>query len=144
MNKINLLCLGNPQVPGDALGPMVGTLLEDRMVSTRLNIVGTYDEPVTRTTYSSMLTKLLPDATTIVIDAAVSPGRVGDIVFKRGTMIPGESIVADFPAIGDYTIKVYTADSVPELFSCSQSRLYYLARRTIDRLIDLLEILHFK
>ncbi|MMZ45719.1 hypothetical protein D3C75_410260 [compost metagenome] len=138
MEKIDILCIGTPRVNGDAVGPMVGTMLLKRGVAGDVNIIGTLEKPVIKTNYIERLKELREDAYLIVVDAAVAPrGPVPSYMLRVGQMIPGASRDTTHNPIGDIVIKCFTAREFNELLTFPAEQLNQMAFEITTTLIDL-------
>ena len=99
------LCIGTPRIPGDCLGPCLGSLLHQ---STDHYVFGTLKDPVhagNLRTIKARLCRDFPHSVIIVIDAAVGTGRqTGFITLRKGALKPGLSLKKKLPSVGHIQI----------------------------------------
>lgn len=135
---IDILCVGNPELTGDSIGPRVGTLLSQRCCGPA-NIIGTIDDPVMASNYDTQIKRLRQGATVIVVDAAIGYA-VGDIEISKGGMVPGEAVRRRRrKAIGDYNIKIVTGEYIYKLFDFPECRAEALATQVAELLCRILQ-----
>ncbi len=100
------ICIGSDLVLGDSLGPLVGTLLRKRQVSSY--VYGTLNFPITakEINYAKNHLKLMhPSSVLIAIDAAVgSPEDVGLIRVSNKGLKPGLGVDKKLGSIGEISI----------------------------------------
>lgn len=101
------VCIGTQKVLSDSLGPVVGSLLQERMTEpifvygleesniNALNLLASYN-----------LIKLMhSNKKIVVIDSAVGDvNEVGSVQTFEGSLIPGAATNKNLPHIGDYSI----------------------------------------
>lgn len=137
-NKIDIFCIGTPKVTGDAIGPLVGSMLQQHdFFDKNVNIIGDLSSPVTYTTYNKFVGRLRDDAFVIVVDATVGK-RVGTFDILLEPTRPGGALNTGIEPVGDLSIKVYTADSVSNLPKVDHWRVAKLAHVITTELKDLL------
>ncbi|AET70994.1 putative sporulation protein YyaC [Desulfosporosinus orientis DSM 765] len=99
-----ILCIGTDRSTGDALGPLIGTLLS-RLKLPHLHIYGTLDDPVHATNleqYISVIQHSFYNPFIIAIDACL--GRldsIGCITLADGPLRPGAGVNKKLPEIGE-------------------------------------------
>lgn len=110
--EIVFLCIGTDRVIGDCLGPLVGTMLEEKLEKYNifnLSIYGTLQKNICYTNVEEILEliqKKHKNAYVIVIDAALSnKENIGKIFIKKEKMILGKSLNKTKVEIGDISIK---------------------------------------
>lgn len=100
------ICVGTPKVTGDALGPLVGSLVLSEIPT--IPLYGTLTKPVHATNIRLVLEevkRLHPDATLIGIDSSMSSqGRVGYLCFDESKLRPGRAVCGGLPAFGHYKL----------------------------------------
>ena len=107
-----ILCIGTTQVQGDRLGPLVGTLLEEKLKKTDrllpVHIFGTEEQAVHALNLPVILRAIsrdFPGAPILAVDAAISVGhRPGCITVGLGPLLPGAGLSKQLPAAGDLHI----------------------------------------
>ena len=107
-----ILCIGTTQVQGDRLGPLVGTLLEEKLKKTDrllpVHIFGTEEQAVHALNLPVILRAIsrdFPGAPILAVDAAIAVGhRPGCITVGLGPLLPGAGLSKQLPAAGDLHI----------------------------------------
>ncbi len=103
----SVVCVGTDRSTGDALGPLVGTLLEQRPVA-GLRVFGSLRSPVHAGNLSEFLPALMEAAEegpVLAIDACLgSYESVGSILVQRGPLRPGAGVRKELPPIGDVAV----------------------------------------
>lgn len=101
-----VLCIGTDRSTGDALGPLVGTRLQESGIPWQ--VLGTVDHPVHATNLERALADLnesLPHRFVIAVDACL--GRlenVGTIGVNAGPLQPGAGVNKNLPPVGDVAV----------------------------------------
>jgi len=98
-----VVCVGTDRITGDSLGPLVGTLLQERHPG--LPVYGTLAEPL----HAANLGERLPairqqhaDRPVVAVDSALGEsGHVGKICVYRGALRPGSGLNKALPEVGD-------------------------------------------
>ena len=107
------MCIGTEKVFSDSLGPRVGTLLNEKMLSPAF-VYGLCDQNITAENllYSYNFIKALhPESKIVVIDAAVgAPEQIGKIQICDGGIMPGAATNKNLPSVGDVGIVGIVAD----------------------------------
>ena len=102
-----IVCVGTDLVTGDSFGPLVGTLIKNKLQGKSF-IYGTLDSPITAKEVGVLynnLKKLHPLSKVLVIDAAVGVEEdVGTVKIKGEGVKPGLGYNKDLPLIGDVSI----------------------------------------
>lgn len=124
--KVDILCIGTPNVIGDSLGPLVGTMLSVQDLPKDIKVIGTLRRPVTFDNYEVRLKELRPDAKVIAVDAAIGD-KVGEWEISTGPLIPGLGVAANLQPIGDMSVKCYTGKDIVDMFYCKSDFVYLLA-----------------
>lgn len=100
-----LLCIGTPKIPGDSLGPSVGSLLSN---DSRCHVYGTLDHPVHAMNLKATLHNIKKQhkrPLIIAIDAALgNENQSGFLTLKKGPLKPGKGLGKRLPAIGHIQI----------------------------------------
>ena len=111
-----VLCIGSMLVPGDSLGPRVGSLLEAEN-SSRLRVFGTQASPVHALNLEQTLLHIreaFPGSPILAVDAALAPLRyLGRIFVGAGPLSPGEGLSKSLLPAGDAHIAAITGVSGP-------------------------------
>lgn len=127
-----LVCIGTDRSIGDALGPLVGSLLGEQ-AGWPFHFLGTLDSPV----HASNLVETLawveskhPRSLVIALDACL--GRmesVGTITVGRGPLKPGAGVNKTLPAVGQiYVTGVVNVGGFMEYFVLQNTRLNLVMR----------------
>ncbi|MDI6895382.1 MAG: spore protease YyaC [Bacillota bacterium] len=97
-----ILCIGTDRSTGDALGPLVGTLLQEYQVG--VEVWGTLQHPV----HAANLTRVAENLRelglrpVVAVDACLgTTEQVGSIVLGRGCIRPGAGVNKVLPEVGD-------------------------------------------
>ncbi|NLC07977.1 MAG: spore protease YyaC [Syntrophomonadaceae bacterium] len=105
-SPVVVLCLGSMEVPGDSLGPRVGSQLEQTLP--QYPVYGTQLEPLDSSNLHSKLEQLNiehPGALHLAVDAAVGSWlTVGQVSVRKGPLIPGIGLGIALPPVGDVSI----------------------------------------
>jgi putative sporulation protein YyaC len=99
-----VVCIGTDRSTGDALGPLVGTILKDSGEFVG-RLLGTLDEPVHAGNLKETLSTLADDnqrRMVLAIDACLGQSQqVGTICVGTGPIRPGAGVNKDLPLVGD-------------------------------------------
>lgn len=120
----NIVCIGSDRSTGDALGPMVGSILE----TWGIRVYGTLDAPV----HASNLQNYLPriKGPTLAVDACL--GRlesVGAVEIGSGPLKPGAGVNKSLPSVGTaYLTGTVTTGGFMEVFALQNTRLGLVVR----------------
>jgi putative sporulation protein YyaC len=99
---IVFLCVGTDRSTGDALGPLVGTYLEEE----GYHVVGTLKYPLHAMNLQKRIAEEVREGQTIIaIDATLGArSDIGNVTFRSGGLKPGAGVNRDLGAYGDYSI----------------------------------------
>lgn len=110
-----LICIGTDRCIGDALGPLVGTMLENS--NFHFPVYGTLDEPIHALNLEPSIKKIKnkhPNGYFIAIDACLGNEQsIGNIHIKNGPIFPGKGVGKKLPSVGKTSI-VGIVDKVNE------------------------------
>ncbi len=115
------LCIGTPKIPGDCLGPLVGTLLQSHI---QYHVYGTLAHPVHALNLKETIRHIHhchPGAVIIAIDAAIGSGsQNGFLTVQKGALKPGIGLGKRLPHIGHIQItgvfrQLYGANAVYQM-----------------------------
>jgi len=127
-----VFCIGTDRSTGDCLGPLVGSLLEERRPP-GLFIHGTLAEPV----HAANLTEVLglvrsryPRPRVLAVDACLGAlDSVGKITLGPGAIRPGAGVNKHLPPVGDLHITgVVNVGGFMEYFVLQNTRLHLVVR----------------
>lgn len=147
---IVFVCIGTDRSTGDSLGPLVGSFLEEKDISS-FYVYGTLDEPI----HAVNLTERLKEITIkhhnpyiIGIDACLGRMKnVGIIQVGDGPVKPGAGVNKELPAVGDIHITgIVNVSGFMEFFVLQNTRLNLVMKmaKTIANGIYQASILHSK
>lgn len=101
--EVLVLCIGTDRSTGDALGPLVGSFLQD-VKGVEARILGTLDQPVHAGNLQSSLDQLREGPghrVLVAIDASLGQSeQVGTICVGRGPIRPGAGVSKQLPWVG--------------------------------------------
>ncbi|MCP3026971.1 spore protease YyaC [Halobacillus sp. A5] len=105
--NIIIVCIGTDRSTGDALGPLVGSMLRDQSMQS-FHVYGTLEEPVHALNLNETMQsihRLHSKPVILAVDACLGKkASIGSIVFGKGSLTPGAALNKDLPAVGDYHI----------------------------------------
>lgn len=125
--EIIVLCIGTDRSTGDALGPLVGTMLE-KMYPPGIHIYGTIDEPVHAVNLKDTIEKIdknHPNSLVVAVDACLGQfSSVGNITIAHGPIKPGAGVKKDLPEVGTFHITgIVNIGGFMEYFVLQNTRL---------------------
>ena len=124
-----VICIGTDRAIGDALGPLVGTMLKNS--DFKYPVYGTLDNPIhALTIYESIeeIKRLHPKGEFLAIDACLgSKNSIGNIQIRKGPILPGKGVGKKLPQVGSFSI-VGIVDKIDEnnRFSFNNVRLSFV------------------
>lgn len=137
--EVFFVCVGTDKNTGDALGPMVGTLLKKEGFT---NVMGTLLNPVHAKNIHEtvkIVNKEHKDKVIVAIDASITRdiNHVGLIDIRKEPLSPGTGIGKNLPQIGDIRIAgiINSCRKGDEFFVLNNTRLgkvYDLAIQIVD------------
>lgn len=96
------LCIGTDTAVGDCLGPLVGTILAERMPE--LNVIGSLAEPLHAGNLVEQLEKIKNSwrfPFLVAVDASLGrPEQIGCITLRQGALWPGAGLRRRLPPVG--------------------------------------------
>jgi putative sporulation protein YyaC len=96
-------CIGTDRSTGDALGPMVGRLLEKKGYQ---NVIGTMDHPVHAVNLNEKFESIPKGKHVLAIDACLGKlDSVGFVFVEEGGIKPGAGVKKELMTVGDVSIK---------------------------------------
>ena len=100
-----VICIGTDRSIGDALGPLVGTMLKNS--DFKYPVYGTLDNPIhALNIYESIeeIKRLHPKGEFLAIDACLgSKNSIGNIQIRKGPILPGKGVGKKLPQAVSYT-----------------------------------------
>ena len=121
------LCIGSDRYIGDSLGPLVGSMLNERNIP--YLVYGTLEEPVHAFNLKDTLkiiNRKIKNPLIFSIDASLGTmEQVGYVIFEEGPLIPGKALEKILPKVGDYHFKgiVNYIDPLPKSQFLNDTRL---------------------
>gem|GEM_PF-2023013 len=109
-----ILCIGSDLAIGDSLGPVCGTMLQNKNCYKGCFVYGTLKKPVTAKEVkylNAFLKETHPNSKIIAVDAAVgAAGDIGLITINNKGLKPGLGANKKLPAVGDVSIMGIVAE----------------------------------
>jgi putative sporulation protein YyaC len=124
---IIFLCIGSDRSVGDALGPLVGTMLKEHQVPYR--VYGTLENPIHAFNLKETLkeiNKQFKKPLIFSVDACLGEqNKMGYVFLKEGPLVPGKALKKVLPEVGDYHITgmVNYIDPLPAMQFLNDTRL---------------------
>ncbi|MGO4540764.1 spore protease YyaC [Paenibacillus sp. 2TAB19] len=101
-NRIVFICIGTDRSTGDAFGPLVGTLLQERGWP---RVIGTLAEPCDAHSVLQAQASIEEGDTVIAVDACLGhPKSIGSFIAAARALQPGKAIGRQLPSVGHYSI----------------------------------------
>jgi putative sporulation protein YyaC len=121
------ICIGTDRSTGDSLGPLVGTLLKEKQLSS-FHVLGTLDDPVHAVNLQEKLYKVrntFENPFIIGIDACLGRLKsIGCIEIDLGPVKPGAGVQKDLPSVGDaHLTGIVNVSGFMEFFVLQNTRL---------------------
>jgi putative sporulation protein YyaC len=126
--EVIILCVGSDRSTGDALGPIVGTMLTEADIP--FPVYGTLEKPVHALNIKKVLKEINQthnEPFILGIDACLGDERqIGYIFLKKGPLIPGMALNKSLPRVGEYHMKavVNYLDPLSPTQSLNNTRLF--------------------
>lgn len=125
--NIVVLCIGTDRATGDALGPLVGSLLSSSNCSYR--VYGTLQHPVHALNLNDTIKRIYSEyqsPVVIAVDASLGHRTdVGMVTLSNAPLLPGIGVNKKLPAIGDLSITgIVNLSGKPGLSLLQSTRLY--------------------
>ena len=112
-----IVCIGTEKISGDALGPIVGTMIRQKLIGKGALIFGTLDSSITakEVKYLNYFFKAtFGERKIITVDAALGKEEeVGLIKISDSPLKPGSGIDKKLDEIGNVTIQGVVAEKTP-------------------------------
>lgn len=124
---IVFICIGTDRSTGDSLGPLIGSLLEEKRLQSFF-VYGTLDEPIHAVNLEERLKEIhMKHANPYIIGVDACLGRtknVGVIQVGNGPVKPGAGVNKELPAVGDIHITgIVNVSGFMEFFVLQNTRL---------------------
>ncbi|PZE20714.1 spore protease YyaC [Paenibacillus xerothermodurans] len=122
-NDLLFLCIGTDRSTGDALGPMVGTMLQE---AGHTDVIGTLEYPLDAGNFTERITQIPPGKKVIAIDACLGqPASLMCYQVSNQPLEPGKSMNRQLPTVGDYSIAAIVNVDSGNKYSILQSTSLY-------------------
>ncbi|MBM7840971.1 putative sporulation protein YyaC [Alkalihalobacillus xiaoxiensis] len=126
--ELIVVCIGTDRSTGDALGPLLGTML----ATTPLNwfhVYGTLAEPIHAINLVERLNAiqiLHPDAYIIAVDACLGKSsNVGYLALSEGAIKPGAAMGKDLQEVGDLSLTgIVNVGGMMDFYMLQSTRLH--------------------
>ena len=109
------LCIGSDKIPGDALGPLTGSLLQEK--KKEFPVFGTLEQPVHALNLSDVISDIyryFPGNPIVAIDASLGiRDHIRYLSIGRGSLKPGAGVHKDLQAVGDIALTGIVAKAGP-------------------------------
>lgn len=110
MNNILFLCIGDSNIVGDSLGPLIGSFIQRHKsaIKTNMNIsvIGTMDLPVGYITINDIIDTFHENTFIIIIDSALGSSKnIGKIIIDESRLCAGQGVNKGKYLNGDITIR---------------------------------------
>ncbi|AEI39557.1 spore protease YyaC [Paenibacillus mucilaginosus] len=117
--NLQFLCIGTDRSTGDALGPLVGTMLEEAGFR---GVIGTLARPFDASNMRERLAEIPPGRKVIAIDACLGqPASLGWYQVSNRPIEPGKSVGKQLPHVGDYSIAAIVNVDAGQKYAILQS-----------------------
>ena len=141
--QVLFLCIGTDRSTGDALGPLIGSLLVENK-SFPYEVIGTLESPLHALNLEETIetiTYLHPHAFIVAVDACLGKSNsIGQLLVQTGPLKPGKAVGKELPSVGNLAIKgVVNVGGFMEHSVLQSTRLHlsYEMGRTISRALHL-------
>ena len=102
-----IVCIGTDAVVGDSLGPLVGSMLKEKLAG-KTYVFGTVESPITAKEVASVadfVKNVYPDVPILAIDAALgSREEIGVVKVIKKSIKPGLGVDKDLAEVGSASI----------------------------------------
>ncbi|MBO9598442.1 MAG: spore protease YyaC [Cohnella sp.] len=127
LERLTFVCIGTDRSTGDSLGPLVGTMLEERGFR---RVIGTLREPCDADRLPQLAESFAIEAaegrTLVAIDACLGrPESIGAYLVSSGPLVPAQSVGRSFPPIGAYSIAAIVNANSPKPYWTLQTTSLY-------------------
>jgi putative sporulation protein YyaC len=121
------VCIGTDRSTGDSLGPLVGTLLEEKIIAP-FYVYGTLEDPIHAVNLEEKMNEIKKthfNPIIIGIDACLGRLKsVGSIQMGEGPLKPGAGVKKELPTVGQYHINgIVNVSGFMEFFVLQNTRL---------------------
>lgn len=130
---ITFLCIGTDRSTGDALGPLVGTRLEECGWG---SVIGTLRQPCDANNLEVRLAEIPKGNIIVAIDACLgSTASLGYYLVSGKPLLPAQSVKGSLPAVGHYSIAAVVNAKGPKPYSILQMTSLYSVMQMADEIV---------
>jgi putative sporulation protein YyaC len=114
-------CIGTDRSTGDAVGPIVGTILKKK----KYNVVGTLKYPLHAMNLTERLAMIEQGKFIIAVDSCLgNVSSIGTHAVIKGSLKPGAGVNKDLPSVGDVSVtSIVNVGGFMEHFVLQNTRL---------------------
>ena len=133
-----MVCVGSDKISGDALGPMVGTMLRRRGLPCPVyGVEGESVNGVNLAEYRGFLQRYHRGVPIIAVDAAVGrPDEIGSIKYRLGGVQAGGAMGRSEPPLGDLAILGVVGPKGGDVLSALLAVPFDIVERLAERIAD--------
>ncbi|PYI52995.1 spore protease YyaC [Paenibacillus flagellatus] len=114
VDDIVFVCIGTDRSTGDALGPLVGTMLSEAGYP---HVIGTLEAPCDASNIVQRLNDIPPDKIAVAIDACLGlSSSVGLYQVADHPLEPGKSVGKSLPPVGRYSVAAIVNAAGPKQY----------------------------
>ncbi|SDE37242.1 putative sporulation protein YyaC [Paenibacillus sp. UNCCL117] len=124
VNDMIFVCVGTDRSTGDALGPLVGSLLEEAGYR---DVIGTLAHPLDASNLPTRLASLPVNRVVLAVDACLGqPASIGYYQVSNRPLAPGKSVGRRLPPVGTYSIAAIVNADQGQKYALLQSTSLYV------------------
>ncbi|WP_159885124.1 spore protease YyaC [Paenibacillus puerhi] len=124
VGDLMFVCVGTDRSTGDALGPLVGSLLEEAGYR---QVIGTLAHPLDASNLPMRLAGLPADRVVLAVDACLGqPSSLGYYQVSNRPLAPGKSVGRQLPPVGTYSIAAIVNVNQGQKYALLQSTSLYV------------------
>ncbi|WP_051217409.1 spore protease YyaC [Paenibacillus assamensis] len=136
-SRIVFVCIGTDRSTGDALGPLVGTKLQELGYT---QVIGTLADPCDASSLERYLASIDGEKIVVAIDACLGhPSSVGQFLVNNQPLQPAESVGTALPAVGHYSIAAVVNQHGPKPYLTLQTTSLFQVIRMVDQIVDAID-----
>lgn len=150
LKNILFLCIGDSNIVGDSLGPLIGSFIKENKNSMRkdieIDVIGTMEFPIGYKKINNIIAESRRNAFIIIIDSALgSVNNIGKIIIDDSSLCAGKGLNKGKFLNGDIIIRGIVGknhnniiSNVAELRNISAKRIENIAYKIIETIIPFL------
>ncbi|TVX86746.1 spore protease YyaC [Paenibacillus agilis] len=133
-DRLVFVCIGTDRSTGDAIGPLVGTKLQELGYT---QVIGTLADPCDASSLERYLASIDDEKIVVAIDACLGhPSSVGHFLVNNQSLQPAESVGTSLPAVGHYSIAAVVNQYGPKPYITLQTTSLFQVMRMVDQIVD--------